>query len=642
MKRLLEIATLGLVGLCASAHGQEAPAPASTDVSPLVVTATRIPTPADQVGSSVSLITAQAIEDNQWRTLPDALADQPGLNVVQTGGPGGLTSVFIRGANANQSKVILDGIEVNDPSKNDAFDFGQVLTADLQGVEVLRGPQSSLYGADALGGVISLTTKGGEGPAHLTATLEGGSYDTFNQTLGLAGSTGALHYSLSLAHYLSGDTPITPLGLLAPGEARIGDYYNNLTASTKLGFDVSHALPLGLVLRYVGATLRNTGENYDLYPAPDQPDSAQTVQDTSQVFVRGEARLNLDHDRIQNLFGVGYANYWTHIQAPDDGFGLPAAVIDRSNRVNADWQSIIALSPRNTLVVGASDDLQQLLGSPVDAQETTFGGFAELQTRPIDPLTVAASIRYDNGDLYGDYTTWRIAPAFTVPTLGTLLKGSVGAGFKAPTLSELFVSYPAFDFFANPNLKPETSLGYDIGFEQPLISNRLRFGATWFHNDIHDLIETDDTGTTYANVGRATTYGVESFIALTPVHGLNIRADYTWLAANNDITGGKLLRQPGDKASLAATWRRGRLTLAGTLLYVGATLDGNRDFSRTLMSSPYATVNIAGAYDLGHGVTVFARVDNLLNRQYESPPGFDKPGIGAFGGVRLNLAGLGF
>jgi len=642
MKLRLDVAALGLLGLCASARGQEAPSPTASDVSPLVVTATRIPTPADQVGSSVSLITAQAIQDNQWRTLPDALADQPGLNVVQTGGPGGLTSVFIRGANSNQTKVILDGIEVNDPSKNDAFDFGQVLTADLQSVEVLRGPQSSLYGADALGGVITLTTRGGEGPARLTASLEGGSYDTFNQTLGLAGSTRTFHYSLSLAHYLSGDTPITPLGLLAPGEARIGDYYNNLTASTKLGLDVTSALKLGLVLRYVDATLRNTGENYDLYPQPDQPDSAQTVQAANQVFVRGEARLNLDHDKIQNLFGVGYANYWTHTQAPDDGYGLPAAVIDHSNRVNADWQSIIALSVRNTLVLGASDDLQQLLGSPIDAQETTVGAFAELQTRPIDPLTVAASVRYDDDDLYGDYTTWRIAPAVTVPSLGTILKGSVGTGFKAPTLSELFVSYPAFDFYANPNLKPETSLGYDIGFEQPLISNRLRLGTTWFHNDIHDLIETDETGTTYANVGRATTYGIESFISVTPVHGLNIRADYTWLVATNDVTGEKLLRQPNDKASLAATWRRGRFTLAGTLVYVGATFDGNRDFSQTLMSSPYATVNIAGAYDIGHGITVFARVDNLLNRQYESPPGFDKPGIGAFGGVRLNLAGLGF
>ncbi len=641
MKHRLELATLWLLGLCAAARGQEATPLSASDVSPLVVTATRIPTPADQVGSSVGLITAQAIQDNQWRTLPDALADQPGLNVVQTGGPGGLTSVFIRGANSNQTKVIIDGIQANDPSTG-AFDFGQVLTASLQSVEVLRGPESSIYGADALGGVITLTTKAGQGPAHLTATLEGGSYDTFNQTIGLSGSTHEFHYSLSVAHYLAGDTPITPLGLLAPGESRIGDYYNNLTASTKLGLDVTHALQLGLVLRYVGATLRNTGENYDLYPQPNIPDAAQTVQDTQQFFVRGEAKLNLDHDRFQNVFGVGYANYWTHIQSPDDGFGLPPAVIDHSNQVNVDWQGTITLSARNTLVLGASEGLQQLLGSPIDAQETTVGGFAELVTRPVDPLTVAASVRNDNDDLYGDHTTWRIAPVFSVPSIGTILKGSVGTGFKAPTLSQLFVSFPSFDFFANPNLKPETNLGYDIGFEQPLISNRLRFGATWFHNDIRDLIETDPTGTTYANYGRATTYGIESFVAVTPLRGLNIKADYTWLVANNDITDQKLLRQPNDKASLAATWHGGRLTLSGTLDYVGATLDGNRDFSMLLMSSAYATVNIAGAYDLGHGVTAFARIDNLLNRQYKSPPGFDKPGIGAFGGLRLDLSRLGF
>ncbi len=137
--------------------------PDTTPVSPLVITATKIATPLDQVASSITLITADQIADHQWRTLPDALQDVPGLNLVQVGGPGGVTSVFIRGANSNQTKVILDGIEVNDPSQNDAFDFGQVLTSDIDKVEVLRGPQGSLYGADALGGVINIVTRKGDG-----------------------------------------------------------------------------------------------------------------------------------------------------------------------------------------------------------------------------------------------------------------------------------------------------------------------------------------------------------------------------------------------------------------------------------------------------------------------------------------------
>src|SRR5260221_4569131 len=147
MNAIYPLAAASLLAMAAPARSQEAP---SANLSPVVVTATLIPTPADQVGSSISLVTAQAIEDHQWRTLPQALADVPGLNLVQTGGPGGVTSMFIRGANANQTKVIIDGIEVNNPSQNDAFDFGHVLTADLERVEVLRGPQSGLYGADAL------------------------------------------------------------------------------------------------------------------------------------------------------------------------------------------------------------------------------------------------------------------------------------------------------------------------------------------------------------------------------------------------------------------------------------------------------------------------------------------------------------
>jgi vitamin B12 transporter len=252
---------------------------------------------------------------------------------------------------------------------------------------------------------------------------------------------------------------------------------------------------------------------------------------------------------------------------------------------------------------------------------------------------LAASARYDADDRFGDRATWRLAPAYTIAATGTVLKASVGTGDKAPNLSELFVSFPAFNFFANPNLKPETSFGYDLGFEQPLWNARARLGATWFHNDIRDLIETNTAGDSYANIGRATTYGVESFASLALSDRLALRADYTWTIARDDVASQELLRRPKNKASVAATWQASRrLRLAATLVYVGAWVDGNRDFSiPRLMASPYATVNVSGDYDLGHGVTLFARIDNLLDRHYEDPVGFDKPGLGAYGGVRVAI-----
>ena len=141
----------------------------------LVVSATRIATPAWQLGSSVTVITAADIAARQLRTVPDVLKLVPGLNVVQSGGPGGVTSVFMRGTNSNHTKVLIDGIDVSDPSNAGAtFDFGQLLASDIERIEVLRGPQSGLYGSDAIGGVISITTRSGKGPFHLAGSLEGG------------------------------------------------------------------------------------------------------------------------------------------------------------------------------------------------------------------------------------------------------------------------------------------------------------------------------------------------------------------------------------------------------------------------------------------------------------------------------------
>ena len=252
-------------------------AAADDSVETVVVTATRIPTPERQVASSITVITAADIVLKQEQTLPDVLADVPGLNVVQTGGPGGQTSVFMRGTNSNHVKVLVDGIDVSDVSNpNDAFDFGQFLTPDIARIEILRGPQSGLYGSDAIGGVINIITKSGEGPAQFTVDVGGGSFDTFNQSAGVSGSDGAFHYVANIEHFYSGADPVTPLDILTPGEARNDDRYDNITASTKLGYDVTDNFDLGFVGRYTNSLLHLTGDNYAVSPAV--PDTAQSTR----------------------------------------------------------------------------------------------------------------------------------------------------------------------------------------------------------------------------------------------------------------------------------------------------------------------------------------------------------------------------
>ncbi len=607
-----------------------------TPVEPVVVTATLTPTPLDQVASSITLITAADIASHQWRSLPDALIAVPGLSAVQTGGPGGETSVFIRGADANHTKVLIDGIEVDDPSnQDDTFDFGQVVTSDLERVEILRGPQSSLYGSDALGGVVNIITRTGEGPPRLDASLEGGSFASFDQSAALSGSTGPFDYAASVSHARSADTPVTPPELLAPGEKALGNFYDNRTVSTKLGLDPGGAFGVQLVVRYTDSDLRSTGEDFSFFPAI--PDAAQTGQSARQLFTRGEARLGLFGGAFENVFGVGYADYRTIIQAPDDGFGLPPPTLDRGDRLKLDWLGTITLPGANTLVLGLDDEVERLIDSPIDAGDGERAAFGELQSRPMAGLNLAASVRIDDDDRFGAKATWRIAGSHQIAATGTLIKASYGTGFTAPSLTELFVSFPAFDFFANPALKPETSQGYDLGFEQPI--GPARVGVTWFHYAIHDLIDTNAAGDSYVNIGRAMTYGVESFAQVALGKGLTVRADYTYTFAWDDIDEEELLRRPKDKADVDATWQAsGKLSLTASLNYVGAWVDGNRDFSiPRLKASPYATVDLAASYALTDRLTLFGRIDNLLDRRYQNPVGFLQPGIGAFAGVRVSL-----
>jgi len=186
-------------------------------------------------------------------------------------------------------------------------------------------------------------------------------------------------------------------------------------------------------------------------------------------------------------------------------------------------------------------------------------------------------------------------------------------------------------------LKPETSVGYDLGFEQTALEKRVQFGATYFHNDIDNLITINDTGTSFQNVGKATTYGIESFLSYTPWEPLTLRADYTFLIAKNDVLDQELLRRPKHKASLDAAWHvTEAAVLSATLLYVGPWFDVNRAGTASgVPANGYTLVNLAGSYDLGNGLTAYGRIDNLLDRHYQDPIGFLRPGLGVFAGLRV-------
>src|SRR6185437_308449 len=658
-------ATLALAALLAHPASAQDNTSSNTQVLPqIVVSPTTIPTPSNEIASSVTVITAADLERDQIRTVPDALNTVPGLNVVQSGGPGSQTAIFMRGTNSNHVKVLIDGIDVGDPSTpNGAFDFAHLLTGDIEKIEVLRGPQSGLYGSDAIGGVIAITTKRGEGPPKVSAYAEGGSFGTFNQAAGLSGSQANFAYAFNVLHYRSTSVPVTPTNLLAPGEARINDSYDNWTYSTRLNARVSDNVEVNLVGRYTDAKLGFTGEDFSGFPQ-DFPESLQSTQRNHNLYTRGEVVWSLFDDRFKNYFGINYTNQWDHTINPNTDFAannffasplVGPPITNLGERTKVDWRGEIQVAKGQTVVLGLERERESLRTDSTGTVEPSFNftqttttastgdkaGYAELQSEFAKRLFLVANIRYDDNDSFGPHTTWRIAPAVIVPGTETKLKGSYGTGFKAPSLTQLYVDNPSFNSVANPNLLPETSAGYDFGFEQPLFNGRVTFGVTYFHNDITNLINNVFDPVTFkfsnVNVGEATMSGTETTASAIVNDQLTLRGNYTTLVTRDEATGLSLRNRPGHIASLTAVWTPDpKLTLTSTLRYVGQAAEFNRDGTISRVDSDsYTLVNLATEYKVDDHVTVFGRINTLFNRHYENPVGFEQPGFGAYGGIQV-------
>lgn len=627
--------TYELPGLVVEGPKRKAPtkttAENSAGVSPdeVVVSPTTIATPSEQVASSMTVITREQLERTQQRTVADALRTVPGLNVVQTGGPGGQTAVFTRGTNANQTKVFIDGIDVSDASTpSGAIDLAHIMTADVERIEILRGPQGGLYGSGALGGVISIFTRQGKGPPRVTGYVEGGSFGTFNQAVGVSGSKGPLSYAFNISHLRTTDMPVSPAELLLPGQIRNNDYYDNWTYSTRLGLEVSKNLQLNLVARYTDANLRFT-EGFG--PLEDK----QSITDSHQLFLRGEAVVSLFDGAFKNYFGAAYSDQRRENQSPV-GFNRP---LYDGELTKYDWKGVVTVAPGQVVVMGLETRTDKLFAArsfdgfsdPVRAQQDNNAGYLELQSQLGKRTFVVANVRYDSNEDFGNATTWRLAPSYILPGTETKLKASVGTSFRAPSLWELY------NPFGSPDLKAEKGIGFDVGFEQPLFNDKLRFGATYFFNNVRDLIGFDPLTFASINVDHVQMSGVELFAAMALAPNLGLRADYTY--TDIDVLEGPvslLRRRPRHKVSGTVQWSpTDLLSLSATVIYTGDRADAGR-FGGAVIAPAYTLVNVAADYKLSDTLTLYGRIDNLFDEHYQDPTGWDRPGLGVFAGIRVS------
>ncbi len=305
---------------------------------------------------------------------------------------------------------------------------------------MLRGPQSGLYGSDAIGGVISFTTKRAEGPARATARIEGGSYGTFNQSGRISGSENGFDYSVSVQHVRAAATPVTPPQLVPFGRPIHPNFYDNETVSARFGYQFTEAFRVNTITRFINSRLLFTGDDFSSFPA--LPAAFRSAADVQQIFTRNEAEWT-PLPGFHNVFAINYSNLFNRQQGPLDPLATPDATTGLGERTRYEYRGDYLLSPGNLLLFGAQRDEESLFTtSPgsvpafLRARNGNTAGYGEAQLTPFERAFLVANIRHDENDQFGPATTFRVAPSYILPFTETRIKGSVGSGFKAPTLSQ--------------------------------------------------------------------------------------------------------------------------------------------------------------------------------------------------------------
>ncbi|MBT5876165.1 MAG: TonB-dependent receptor, partial [Candidatus Latescibacteria bacterium] len=505
MKRLAFLTALGLlVHSVEPIYAQIEPQSAQVDtvnwenmLDAVVVTATRTEVSVKELGSSITVISATDIDRSQQTTVLDALRSAPGLDIVQSGGAGKLTSLFLRGSDAGHTLVLIDGVEMNDPvSVGRTYNFSDLPVDNIDRIEVLRGPQSTLYGSDAIGGVVNIVTRRGTGRPSMRLSTMGGSLGTLRGYGRVAGGTSQYHYSMGLSWLNVG-------GISAASETKGNtepDSHRNATVSGRVGFTPNDRLGLDLVFRSI-----DTASDIDNGGGVGQ-DDPNNRQDSRQIFVRPEVSLKLWDRRWLQTFGYAFSDHDRQNKNPTDAsHPVDSSESTFKGRIHQlHWQNTLHFHENSTLTFGAETEEEQ--GNSTFRSDGAFGPFESIFAAQAARITgyyiqnqfqyqnmvfLTAGARLDDHSIYGNQGTYRVAPAVFVAKTGTRLKGSYGTGFKAPSLFQLYSS------FGNPTLQPGESKGWDAGIEQYGWHERVGFGATYFRNDFTNLIDFDNNRFTY-------------------------------------------------------------------------------------------------------------------------------------------------
>ncbi len=588
--------------------GDDEPADEIVVNEEMTVSANRFEVPISEVGSSVTVIGLDEIEQRNQIYVQDLLRTIPGVELTQGGGPGKVSGIRIRGGSSAQALILIDGVRVNSVTLGQ-FSFANLMADNVERIEVLRGPQAT-YGSEAMSGVVSITTRRGEPGWRLRATAEAGGSDHQRFALGLAGAHNAFDYSFSVSD-LSTDA-VSHVSV--PGGAIEDDPYDNQSYSARLGVAFLEDGRVDLSIR------SSEGDTaLDGFGVEDLNRDAVTDDESFVLTVE----KNFTPSWRQTL-RVGSSE--THLVGTDpDSFFSNYDI--RSEILQIEAQADITLNESNLLNIGYSVEDRDAMNIGTFTESVDFESwFVQDQYSPTDNVHLTAAIRRDDHSVFGSETTYRATGAASFSGGRTRLHGSVGSAFRAPSFNELF-----FPFFGNLSLVPETSDGFDLGMHHHLEGNRWSFDLTYFDIDFENLIGYDFVLFLANNIAEASSNGVELTVGYRRGTAFDLDFSHTYNDTEDKTTGLPLPRRPKQRTTLVARFAPTD-ALDGAVIFTSVR---DRIDSSGLDIDDYERVDLSVRYAALPWLQPFVRIENALDEDYEEVPGFTTPGRVFFAGVTL-------
>ncbi|MFQ5851277.1 MAG: TonB-dependent receptor plug domain-containing protein [Candidatus Binatia bacterium] len=600
-------------------------------LKPVVVTATRVEIPREEVTTSISVITAEDIQAQQAETVLEALRNVPGVDVIQSGSRGNNTSVFIRGSESDHVLVLIDGVEVNSTTLGSFRSFAHLTTESVERIEILRGAGGTLYGSQAIGGVIHIITRVGTGKPKISFSTEGGNSRTNRQVLALRGGTERLGYFLSASR------------METDGFHRFNDDYQNLATSGRVDFQVTEGSSLKGIFHFRKTDLGLFNSN-NFIPLPD-PNARQNV---TNYLVKMDWEQEILNPSWNYRFSTSlFKENDKFSDDPEPGsFDTRTRTRFRPRIITTDFQTNYRWRQWSTTTFGIEYRKRQATTESIRKDQRNLAYYLQEQLTLLDGrLFLVGGVRLDDHQAFGTELSPSASAAYVAKT-GTKLRIGYSEGFKAPSLNELFFPpLPPCPAFGNPDLGPEKSWELNAGFEQDLFHGRVKLAATYFHKELRDLIEARPIPGALPfcsrgeNVGRARFDGLEWRVNIKILSSLFLDANYTYL--DWDTKDGRLLRRPRHRGNVSLNH-----TYEGFHVNLNANIVGNRDdreatdFTKNITKPGHVKVDLSSSYALPVGLplvkelTLFGKIENLFNKKYEEADGFRARPLNFLFGIR--------